>query len=115
MVVVTVMLRFGVNSGAPADQIGIELCEVAARFPAELAGQVLGVDDSREEAVRGAAEGEGVGGEGLEEGLVQEAEVEEGVVADEDGAVGAEAGFVEVEVLAELGGGGGWEVVVVEE
>jgi hypothetical protein len=41
-------------------------------------------------------------------------------VADEDGVVGLQAGFVEMEVPAELGGGGlpgggEWEVVVVEE
>lgn len=76
---------------------------------------MLGVEDAREEAVGGAAEAGGVGGEGLEEGLVEEAEVEKGVVADEDGAVGSEAGFVEVEVLAKFLGGGGREVAVVEE
>ena len=46
---------------------------------------------------------------------MQKAEVEEGVVADEDGAAGSEAGFIEAELLAESLGGGAWEVVVVEE
>lgn len=71
------------RGGVPADR-SVELLQVGAgALKPGLRGQVFGVDDSGEERVDVPAEGGYVGRKRLDEGLVDEAQVEERVVADD--------------------------------